>query len=75
VCSAAHDATGDEFHAEAVSYVVLNLLGVMDEETARYSRGYIQHYLEGERPPENAIRQVFTAADRILKSGRIVSGG
>jgi hypothetical protein len=64
-----------EFQAEATAYLTMNELGQLDEATAAHSRGYIQHYLEGERPPEPAIRQVFTAADRIFKSGRIVSGG
>jgi hypothetical protein len=60
-----------EFQAEGVAYVVLNLLGVMDEETARYSRGYIRHYLQNEKPPEQAVRQVLTVADRIWRAGRV----
>jgi len=60
-----------EFQAEAVAYIVLNLLGVMDEETARYSRGYVRHYLHNEKPPEQAVRQVLTVADRILRAGRV----
>lgn len=59
-----------EFQAEATSYVVMNELGVMDEETAGVSRGYIRHWLGEEQPPDHAIRHVFTAADRILKAGR-----
>lgn len=60
-----------EFQAEAVAYVVLSLIGVMDEETARYSRGYIRHYLQDEKPPEQACRQVLTVADRIWRAGRL----
>ncbi len=60
-----------EFQAEAAAYLVMNELEVMDEETANVSRGYISHWLGEERPPDQAIRQVFTAADRILKAGRL----
>jgi hypothetical protein len=64
-----------EYQAEGVAYVVLNLLGIMDAETARYSRGYIRHYLREEHPPEQATRQVPTVADRILKAGRVAVAG
>jgi hypothetical protein len=60
-----------EFQAEATAYLTMNELEQLDEETAAHSRGYIQHYLQGERPPEQAIRQVFTAAERILRAGRL----
>lgn len=60
-----------EFQAEAAAYLVMNELEVMDEETASHSRGYIRHWLGEEQPPDQAIRQVFTAADRILRAGRI----
>lgn len=63
-----------EFQAEGVAYVVLNLLGVMDEQTARFSRGYIRHWLRNKKPPEQAVRQVLTVADRILRSGRVTVG-
>jgi hypothetical protein len=63
-----------EFQAEAVSYLVMNELHVMDNETANTSRGYIRHWLKDEQPPEQAIRQVFTVADRILRAGRIDTG-
>jgi hypothetical protein len=60
-----------EFQAEAVAYLAMNELGQLDEETASTSRGYIQHWLRDERPPDQAIREVFTATDLILKAGRI----
>jgi hypothetical protein len=63
-----------EFQAEATAYLTMNELEQLDDETAAHSRGYIQHYLEGERPPDTAIRQVFTAAERILRAGRIADG-
>jgi hypothetical protein len=59
-----------EFQAEATAYLLMNELELMDEETATHSRGYIKHWLGEEHPPDQAIRQVFTAADRILRAGR-----
>jgi hypothetical protein len=41
------------------------------EATATRSRGYVQDWLKGERPPDKAIREVFVATDQILKAGRI----
>jgi hypothetical protein len=61
-----------EFQAEATAYLLMNELELMDEETAAHSRGYIRHWLGEEQPPDQAIRQVFTAADRILRAGRVV---
>lgn len=60
-----------EFQAEATSYLLMNELELMDDETAAHSRGYIRHWLGEEQPPDQAIRQVFVAADRILRAGRI----
>jgi N-terminal domain of anti-restriction factor ArdC len=59
-----------EFQAEATAYLLMNELELMDDETASHSRGYIRHWLGEEQPPDQAIRQVFTAADRILRAGR-----
>jgi hypothetical protein len=64
-----------EFQAEAAAYLVMNELELMDEETASHSRGYIRHWLGSEQPPDQAIRQVFTVADRILRAGRIAATG
>jgi hypothetical protein len=60
-----------EFQAEAVRYLVKNELGMLDEDSARYSRGYMHHYLQDEKPPEQACRQVLTVAGRILEAGRV----
>ena len=49
----------------------MNELQQLDEETATRSRGYVQSWLEGERPPDKAIREVFSATDQILKAGRL----
>jgi len=58
-----------------VAYIALNELGQLDDETAGISRGYIQHWLNAEQPPEKAIQQAFSAADRILKAGRLTMAG
>ncbi len=60
-----------EFQAEATSHLTMNELGQLTDEMATHSRGYIQDWLQGERPPDTAIRQVFVATDQILKAGRI----
>lgn len=59
-----------EFQAEATAHLVMNELGQLSEDAASSSRAYIQHWLQGERPPEQAFRQVFSATDTILKAGR-----
>ena len=64
-----------EFQAEAIAYLGMNELELMDEETAMHSRGYIRYWLGEEQPPDQAIRQVFTAADRIIRAGRLAAEG
>ncbi len=60
-----------EFQAQATAHLAQNELGLLTEETATHSRGYIQGWLKGERPPDKAIREVFSATDTILKAGRM----
>jgi hypothetical protein len=55
----------------AIAVFVETVGGQFDDETAAASRGYIQHWLADEQPPDRAIQQVFTAADRILRAGRM----
>lgn len=62
-----------EFQAEATAYLVLNDLGATDQMDAAGSRHYIQTWLKGQRPPDNSIREVFKAADAILRAGRPVT--
>jgi len=64
-----------EFQAEATAYLVMNELELMDDKTAAHSRGYIKYWLGEEQPPDQAIRQVFTAADRIIRAGRLAAEG
>jgi hypothetical protein len=59
-----------EFQAEVTAYLTMNELERLDEATATSSRGYIQDWLRHERPPDKAIRQVFTATDKISQAGR-----
>lgn len=63
-----------EFQAEAAAYLCMNELGQLDEEGASASRGYIQHWLAEEQPPDKAIQQVFAATDRILRAGQAPAG-
>jgi hypothetical protein len=62
-----------EFQAEATAYLVMNELELMEDETASTSRAYIKHWLKDEQPPDQAIRQVFTVADRIIRAGRVAT--
>ena len=57
-----------EFEAESTTYLTLSELGQQSVQSAAHSRGYIQAWLRDERPPDTAIRQVFSAVDTILKS-------
>lgn len=61
-----------EFQAESTAYLVGHELEAIDETQASESRGYIQGWLQGETPPDTAIRSVFSATDKILRSGRMV---
>jgi hypothetical protein len=62
-----------EFQAEGTAYLVMNELGVLDERTAEVSRGYIQHWLQDEKPSDQAVQHVFRAADAILRAGRVAT--
>lgn len=62
-----------EFGAQATAHLVTKELGRLTVEMATHSRGYIQDWMQGERPPDKAIRDVFTATDKILKAGRLVT--
>lgn len=58
-----------EFQAQTTAYLAMNELGVMTDEEASHTRGYVQHWLKDERPSDPAIRQVFRATDQILRAG------
>lgn len=59
-----------EAEAESVAFLCCATLGLSGMEE---SRGYIQHWLDGEEFPDKSARRVFAAADRILKAGSAVS--
>lgn len=59
-----------EFQAEATAHLTTNELGIATEEEATVSRGYLQGWLQSERPSDLAIRGVFSATDKILRAGR-----
>ena len=56
-----------EVEAEAVALICCESLRLGRTE---YSRGYLQHWLSGETIPERSAHRIFSAADRILRSGR-----
>lgn len=60
-----------EFQAEAVAYLCMNDIGATEHMDAAGSRAYIQTWLSGKTPPDAAIRDVFKAADQILRAGRV----
>jgi antirestriction protein ArdC len=62
-----------EFQAEATTYLTLSELDQLTPDSASHSRGYIQHWMNAERPSDRAIRQVFAATDTILKAGRLAT--
>lgn len=59
-----------EFQAETTAYIVLNELDMHDHFDPGESRAYIRSWLSGEVPSDQAIGQVFKAADEILVAGR-----
>jgi antirestriction protein ArdC len=61
-----------EFQAEAVAYLCMNDVGATEHMDAAGSRAYIQSWLSGEKPSDQAIREVFKAVDTILRAGVVV---
>lgn len=59
-----------EFEAEATAFLTLNEMGELDEETARVSRGYAQHWMRTEQPGEPTYRRILNVSTKILKAGR-----
>lgn len=60
-----------EFEAEASAYICLNEMDALDEQTASVSRGYVQHWLRNEKPPEASLKRVLTVATRVLAAGYV----
>lgn len=57
-----------EVEAESVAYILCSLLDLpgLDE-----SRGYIQHWLRSSNISEKSAQKIFSAADKILKAGKV----
>jgi antirestriction protein ArdC len=55
-----------EVEAEGVALICTESLGL---GTSEYSRGYLQHWLQGQSIPEKSAHRIFKAADQILKAG------
>lgn len=63
-----------EFEAEGSAYLAMNELGMMTDEQANVSRGYLQSWLGDEKPSDASIRSVFTVADKLVRAGRMAIG-
>ena len=57
-----------EVEAESVAYILCQLLGLPGEVE---SRGYIQHWLDGQEINDKSAKRIFSAADKILKAGGV----
>jgi hypothetical protein len=56
-----------EVEAESVALICCESLGLPGAEAAR---GYIQHWLQGEKEiPNQSVARIFNAAQAILKAG------
>lgn len=56
-----------EVEAECVALLCTESLGLAGAE---FCRGYVQHWLRGDRIPEASAGRVFKVADQILRAGR-----
>lgn len=59
-----------EVVAESIAYLCMHQLGVLDDETALHSRGYIQDWRKGETLSDESVRDIFRTTDAILRAGR-----
>lgn len=60
-----------EFQAEAVAYLCMNEVTALDHMDVPGSRDYIQRWLNGEKPSDREIKDVFKAVDVILRAGLV----
>jgi len=56
-----------EVEAECVALLCTESLGLAGAE---FCRGYVQHWLRGERIPQSSAARIFKVADQILRAGR-----
>lgn len=59
-----------EFQAESVAFLTLKELDMLTDEEATVSRGYIQGWLNGNKPSDQVVRQVFKAVTELVRAGR-----
>lgn len=60
-----------EFQAEATALLVTKEVGLSTEQQDAESRGYLQGWMQGERPSAHHIRQVFKCADAVIRAGQV----
>ena len=53
--------------AEGVAYLLCSILDLPGREE---SRGYIQHWFQGDKLPEKAAQRIFKVSQQILAAGR-----
>lgn len=61
-----------EVEAESVAYICISLLGLPGQEE---SRGYIQHWLGGDKIEDKTAQRIFAAANKILDAGKPTTQG
>jgi len=57
-----------EVEAEVVAYITGSYLGILSEDAKQSSRGYTQHWINGNNVPEKNAKRIFGAVDKILKA-------
>lgn len=62
-----------EYEAEASGFLALNETGLITDEMATVSRGYMQGWLGDLVPTEKTVRGIFKSADTIVNAGRPLS--
>ena len=60
-----------EGEAEMTAYLCMKETGTLTDERATHSRGYLQHWMDGDELPETSIQRIFRTVEAILRAGRI----
>jgi hypothetical protein len=76
----AHRSSDDEYsqhtgliegEAEGAALLVMNELGLLDEDTHSWMRAYCQHWMQSETERDKLAQRIFRIADTILRAGRM----
>jgi len=59
-----------EAEAEITAALCMHHLGLLDEQTAGQTRGYVQHWNGSEEFPEASARKILKTAGAIIQAGR-----